>query len=102
MFFEVLHALRRDYMEKNATVRYHFVIVVDVKLAWGIYCIKGLEGEEPIEMYKGRFMFEKVEIKSVVGVHLISDKIIIIFDGFYVSYLKLPEELVKGKSIINR
>ena len=30
-------------MEKNTTVGYNFVIVVDQKMQWGIFCLKNVE-----------------------------------------------------------
>ena len=30
-------------MERNATVGYNFVIVVDQKMQWGIFCVKNVE-----------------------------------------------------------
>lgn len=42
-YFCVLPELRREYMEKNTTVVYHFVMIVDTTLAWSIFCIKSLE-----------------------------------------------------------
>ena len=42
-FFALLNSLQRSYMEKNTTVVYYYVIVVDVTQSWVLYCIKSLE-----------------------------------------------------------
>ena len=75
------------------TVNYNFVIVVDAKLQWSIFCVKNIPEEEPIEMYKGRFVSEREEIKKVVGVYCIEEKLIVVFDKFQPFYLQLPKTL---------
>ena len=40
--------MRREYIERNATVGYNFVIAVDQKLQWGIFCVKNVEDQPPV------------------------------------------------------
>jgi hypothetical protein len=89
-------------VEKNRVMRYHFVLVVDAKLSWSIFCIKGAESEKPVEMYKGRFVSEKSELKRLVGAYVVDGRLIVIFDGFSVFYLNFPKELEPGKFLMNR
>lgn len=39
-YVEEVTELRKEFMEKNRVVGYHFVMLVDVKLNWSMHCVK--------------------------------------------------------------
>ncbi len=50
----LLPGMGRSQMEKNTTVNYNYVMIVDSTLAWSIYCVKSTEGSRPKLVWRGK------------------------------------------------
>ena len=91
VFFKILPSLQQQFMERNMTVTYHYIFMVDVQLQWAIYCINNEDQSEGKEVFRGGFVSEKEELKKVVNVHEIGrNRIVVVFDRFVLFYLQLP------------
>lgn len=53
-------------MQKNSVVYYYYIFIVDVKDTWSLFRVKS-KGEDVVEVYRGKILSEKYEVKDIVG-----------------------------------